>query len=372
MELFKEFEKRVLWGVLVVFLLLPMIMKVNISLQLLANSVACVALGAIYSISIIKGGLRSRASGKDDEVMQMSDALKFPIQASFALIVLYVLFSNVDNNLLLLIFKINFGLLGTTCIGTFVHERVHLLFPQLQDGIIVDKKLKILGDEVHIHLTIHNIVSFGIGGAISLLYIITDHWSLNNILGIAFTIAGIMLIKISNFKIVIILLWILFFYDIFWVFGSDVMVTVATKFDVPIKLKFPNAEGKYSILGLGDMVIPGLLLALALKFDVDQFLDQVRGKNQSTSADKQSSAEPPAVKPIDDIPTPVFKGALIGYALGIILTMAGMTLMKHAQPALLYLVPTCSLGVLIPVIMEKKFKLFWTYDAEKEEKAKDN
>jgi len=372
MELFKEFEKKVLWGVLLGFLLLPMITKVNLSLQLLGNSVACVALGSIYSISIIKGGQRARANGKDDEVMEMSDALKFPVQASVALIVLYVLFSNVDNNLLLLIFKINFGLLGTTCISTFVHERVHFLFPQLQNGDIIDKKLEILGDEVHIYLTIHNVVSFGIGAAFSLMYIITDHWSLNNILGIAFTLAGIMLIKISNFKIVLILLWILFFYDIFWVFGSDVMVTVATKFDVPIKLKFPNAEGKYSILGLGDMVIPGLLLALALKFDVDSFLEQVRPKSQSTPVEKQSSAESPVVKPVENIPTPVFTGALIGYALGIILTIAGMTLMKHAQPALLYLVPTCSLGVLIPVIMEGKFKAFWQYNAEKEEKTKDN
>lgn len=65
------------------------------------------------------------------------------------------------------------------------------------------------------------------------------------------------------------LLWILFFYDIFWVFASDVMITVAMKFDVPIKLKFPLASGKFSILGLGDMVIPGFLLALALKFDID-------------------------------------------------------------------------------------------------------
>ena len=28
----------------------------------------------------------------------------------------------------------------------------------------------------------------------------------------------------------------LFFYDIFWVFGTDVMVSVATKFDAPIKV----------------------------------------------------------------------------------------------------------------------------------------
>jgi minor histocompatibility antigen H13 len=371
MELFKERQKEILWGVLVVFLLLPMIFKVNISFQLLFNSCACVCLGALYSISIVKGGLRSKASGTDDEVMQMSDALKFPFQASMALIVLYVLFTNVDNNLLLAIFKINFGMLGTTCIGTFLYERVNVLFPRLADADVFNKKFTIFGSETHIHLTTHKIAAFGIGAVISLMYVITDHWSLNNLLGIAFTIAGIMLLKIAQFKIVLILLWILFFYDIFWVFGSDVMVTVATKFDVPIKLKFPDGNGKFSILGLGDMVIPGLLLALALKFDVDCFFDQVKSKISNAAGSEKAPTEVKSQDEKINIRTPVFNGACIGYALGIVSTMIGMSLMKHAQPALLYLVPTCSLGVLIPVIMEKRFKLFWSYNAEKDEKEKD-
>ncbi len=52
-------------------------------------------------------------------------------------------------------------------------------------------------------------------------------------------------------------------YDIFWVFGTDVMVTVATKFDAPMKLLFPRAfatadsDQQNSLLGLGDIVIPG-------------------------------------------------------------------------------------------------------------------
>ena len=58
----------------------------------------------------------------------------------------------------------------------------------------------------------------------------------------------------------------LFFYDIFWVFGTDVMVTVAKSFDAPIKLLFPKdlfaAELQYSMLGLGDIVIPGTLYLL--------------------------------------------------------------------------------------------------------------
>ena len=33
----------------------------------------------------------------------------------------------------------------------------------------------------------------------------------------------------------------LFFYDVFWVFGTPVMVTVAKSLDAPIKLVFPRA-----------------------------------------------------------------------------------------------------------------------------------
>ena len=63
----------------------------------------------------------------------------------------------------------------------------------------------------------------------------------------------------------------LFFYDIFWVFGTDklltgdsVMVTVAKSLDAPIKLLFPKTLAaeklEFSILGLGDIVIPGILV----------------------------------------------------------------------------------------------------------------
>ena len=41
------------------------------------------------------------------------------------------------------------------------------------------------------------------------------------------------------------------------------MVSVATKFDAPIKVLFPrnifDPESKHAMLGLGDIVIPGML-----------------------------------------------------------------------------------------------------------------
>jgi minor histocompatibility antigen H13 len=50
------------------------------------------------------------------------------------------------------------------------------------------------------------------------------------------------------------------------------MVTVAKSIDLPLKIKFPyldRQEMKFSMLGLGDIVLPGLLLSLCIKYDID-------------------------------------------------------------------------------------------------------
>ena len=65
---------------------------------------------------------------------------------------------------------------------------------------------------------------------------------------------------LGNFKTGALLLTLLFFDDIFFVFGTDVMLTVTKNVDAPIKLQFPRDlttdPNQYSIIGLGDIVIP--------------------------------------------------------------------------------------------------------------------
>merc|ERR1719408_1202419 len=100
----------------------------------------------------------------------------------------------------------------------------------------------------------------------SYFYFKTKHFMMNNVLGISFCVQTIERVSLGSYKIGAILLTGLFFYDIFWVFGTEVMVTVAKSFDGPIKLLFPRSdplkffqEGAVkdmSLLGLGDIVIP--------------------------------------------------------------------------------------------------------------------
>lgn len=92
---------------------------------------------------------------------------------------------------------------------------------------------------------------------ISALYCWKRHWLANNLLAMAFGVSGIEQLSLGNVKVGVILLLGLFVYDIFWVFCTPVMVTVAKSFDAPIKLVFPNGvnpdtgKAMFSMLGLG-------------------------------------------------------------------------------------------------------------------------
>ncbi len=58
---------------------------------------------------------------------------------------------------------------------------------------------------------------------------------LNNLFGLAFSVNAVEMISLDSIKVGCLLLGGLFLYDIFWVFGTDVMVTVAKGLEAPIK-----------------------------------------------------------------------------------------------------------------------------------------
>ncbi|KAM7533988.1 hypothetical protein Aperf_G00000114778 [Anoplocephala perfoliata] len=152
-------------------------------------------------------------------------------------------------------------------------------------------------------------------------YVCTKHWIANNMIGIAIAITGIEYLHFDRVINGCILLGGLFVYDIFWVFGTGVMVCVATNFEAPVKVAFPRdflTKGIFSkdvgILGLGDIVIPGIFIAILLRFDVKL--------NRSGSR-------------------LYFWTGYIAYIIGLLLTFVFMYTFHQAPPALLYLVPTC-------------------------------
>jgi len=178
--------------------------------------------------------------------------------------------------------------------------------------------------------------------------------------GLAFSINGVELLSLNRVSTGCILLGGLFIYDIFWVFATNVMVTVAKSFEAPIKLVFPQdlltnglAANNFAMLGLGDIVIPGIFIALLLRFDLSL------GRKGLTSK-------------------LYFGTGFAAYWLGLGTTIFIMHYFKHAQPALLYLVPFClGLPMLVAVIMGD-LKAMFSYEdqpegvaAVKEESEKD-
>ncbi|KAF4322846.1 hypothetical protein JM18_000661 [Phytophthora kernoviae] len=194
-----------------------------------------------------------------------------------------------------------------------------------------------------------------IGGVIPVLFALSSAATLTQVL--------------PNLKVATILLSLAFCYDVFFVFlspiffGSSVMEDVATggpaaytKSDypgvdyceryphyltcedpepMPMLLVLPRVldwAGGTNMLGLGDIILPGMLLSFALRFD---YSDATVGA------------------------TNYFSLMAIGYAVGLALANMAVMITEMGQPALMYLVPT-TLGTLIFVSKRNgDFRTMW-------------
>jgi len=232
-------------------------------------------------------------------------------------------------------------------------------------------------DVLSYHFGVYHLIALSVSTLVGAYYAVSKHWIISNIYGEAFATSAIQLLTLDSFKTGMMLLAGLFFYDIFWVFGTEVMVTVAKNFDAPIKVVFPKnflglLEGgggllslfmkpekgiPFTMLGLGDIVIPGIFVALCLQFDYHQYTKTAAGKKA-----------PDTFK----FPKPYFISCFIAYTIGLVTTVVVMHEFQSAQPALLYLSPACILSALLTALArgEMKEMFGFTPNAEEEEKKK--
>nr|XP_046917330.1 signal peptide peptidase-like 2A [Dermatophagoides farinae] len=201
-------------------------------------------------------------------------------------------------------------------------------------------------------------------------------WLLQDLLGFFFCINMLRTLRLPSLRICTYLMSILFLYDIFFVFitplftskGQSIMVEVATGgngpssnspmnymeyrcegtpvetlpmlFRVPQKLfQYDPTDfydvctrGSDSMLGYGDVMIPGLLIAYCSAFDR-----------------------------IENIPYHLyFSISLISYCLGLIVTFTALIFMEGAaQPALLYLVPFTLIPLFILAFIRRNYHSLW-------------
>ncbi|KAF7131853.1 hypothetical protein RHSIM_Rhsim09G0198600 [Rhododendron simsii] len=213
-------------------------------------------------------------------------------------------------------------------------------------------------------------------------WLVSGHWILNNLLGISLCIAFVSHVRLPNIKVCAMLLGCLFVYDIFWVFfserffGANVMVSVATqqasnpvhtvanslslpglqlitkKLELPVKIVFPRnlfggvtpggSAADFMMLGLGDMAIPAMLLALVLCFDHRKSRDSVKPLDLASSKGQK-----------------YIWYATSGYGVGLVTALAAGILTRSPQPALLYLVPSTLGPIVVVSWMRKELLELW-------------
>uniref|UniRef100_UPI00398F0079 signal peptide peptidase-like 2A isoform X2 n=1 Tax=Pristiophorus japonicus TaxID=55135 RepID=UPI00398F0079 len=196
-------------------------------------------------------------------------------------------------------------------------------------------------------------------------------WILHDCLGIAFCLNFMKTLKMPHFKSCVILLILLLIYDVFFVFitpfitrnHESIMVEVAAgsgsgsgekntgnnlmelavqplahNEKLPVVIRVPRLVPSvatlcgipFSLLGFGDIIVPGLLVAYCRRFDV---------RTNASSI--------------------YFILCTIAYAVGMVLTFVVLILTKMAQPALLYLVPCTLITSAVTAWSRKEMKMFW-------------
>lgn len=170
------------------------------------------------------------------------------------------------------------------------------------------------------------LISIIISITIITVYFFSKNWLISNLIATSYAYVMIKTIKIPDFKVGALLLSLVLLYDILWVYFSqyifkeNVMVSVASGLDLPIKLLFPHTApnslpNSCSMLGLGDLVLPGIFLAFSSRFD------QINNSNY----------------------LPIL---IICYTLALIFCILILVIYQHAQPAMLYISPLLILGML--------------------------
>ena len=69
----------------------------------------------------------------------------------------------------------------------------------------------------------HDLVTLAISTGVGVWYFMKKHWIANNLFGLAFAVNGVELLHLNSVMTGCTLLGGLFLYDIFWVFGTDVV-----------------------------------------------------------------------------------------------------------------------------------------------------
>eukprot|EP00736_Rhodelphis_marinus_P002060 Rmarinus@m.28336 len=335
------------YGTLLAIIIISEFYPVPIWTYMIVAATACVYLGAHKSVEQIDKP--AEAGGQAQEVVGEKEALRFPIMASVMLFGLFLALKFLPKEYVMWAISLYAVLLGAYAFADVLSFFVGRVLPSgLSDRFdVLPSFLKSFGDFT-VAVSIVDLICLSISGGTGILYLVHRHYIANNVIAASMCLTALEIMTLSSYKVACILLCGLFVYDVFWVFGTVVMVTVAKGIDAPIKLMFPKdifaLTRDFSMLGLGDIVVPGLFLALLLRFDVRRM--------QNSGASTLSKT--------------YFHSGVFGYVLGLAATYAVMVGFESAQPALLYLVPSCIGSSMCTALARGEFKQLVSFTEETE------
>ncbi|PSC74237.1 Signal peptide peptidase 2 isoform A [Micractinium conductrix] len=304
------------------------------------------------ALCVYVGCRRSDKPEPPQESMTKKDAMKFPLVGSLVLFSLFLAFKYLPKEIVNAILSAYFVFLGMLAIVACAAPQLGALagswWSEHEIELRVPSIPVLLKEGLEFSFTPMEGLAALPASAFCLWYYRRKHWFANNVLGLAFSLQGIEHLSLGAVQNGVILLCGLFFYDIFWVFGTPVMVSVAKNFEAPIKLLFPRGglddlvDGKrqFSMLGLGDIVIPGIFVAIVLRYDV------AHGSRY-------------------------FRSAFAGYVGGLAATIVVMNVFKAAQPALLYIVPGVLLATFAHAAARKEVSKLFHWQEKEHHEAKE-
>ncbi|XRB21246.1 minor histocompatibility antigen H13 [Pseudoscourfieldia marina] len=323
--------------------------------------------------TIFIGAHRSLSSPFLQTGLTLKESAFAPVAASFSLFGIYLVIKNLNVDVLATFISLYFGVLTVAAIGGVVRTPVSQVLGDEKDVVIwtppadwfeeeESTSSSLDSDDLNVRVSDGIALSLGVGLAIA--DALTQHQvpALSNFSAICVAAELLAGVSLGSVQTASALLLGLLAYDVFWVFGSakavgeNVMVVVATSKVVagPTRLLFPRpslsesaaaavaAKGMtipaYTLLGLGDVLVPGLFIALALRADL------ARNAAWGDFADGLDPIRDPTSGFVKE--RPLFCAALGGYAAGLGMAFVANAYFKAAQPALLYLSPCVILAVL--------------------------
>lgn len=333
-------------------LLGPLVMTIPVPAQMIGLSTFIIVMASFAAAERERQRKRDGDNAEARDTIGRDQAWRFPLVASCALFGMFLAFKYLPKDwvsILLTLYGVGFG---TLAMASLISPKINSI-----PGIPEFAK-KEVGIKDILTLSICDVFAVALAFPFGYWYFKTKYWFPNNVLAVSLALSAVDALALSDFVSGVVLLSGLFFYDIFWVFfskqvfGDNVMVSVAKQFDGPIKLIFPRFLGadskNVSMLGLGDIVIPGLFVALTLRFDIRKH---------------------PINAPLTNLSMPYFISTVISYILGLVSTIVALNVYNAAQPALLYLVPCCLAASIGTSLVKGEFTELMAYAEEDSAKS---